>query len=140
MAVDLYVNLRHDKIFSLEHGTFSFKFELLLDIFPHSVFEFDVFFSFIKKYYWKNWTFESFQLTVLKTCNIARREIQIVDGASSAKTGNFEANFPISNTSYQAILTPFLSLIGKNRTKHHKFHHIKRADASIKIFFQRFPT
>ena len=76
----IYVNLKHDKIFLLEHGTFSFIFELLLDIFPHSVFEFDVFFSFIKNYYWKNnWTFGNFQLTVLKTCHIARREIQIVD-------------------------------------------------------------
>ena len=82
--------------FNVESWTISFKLELLFAILPHSVFEFDLLFSFTNIYL-ENWT-EVSKIFDWLDClfwnrNIAWREIQIADELRRQNLTN-------SNTSY----------------------------------------
>ena len=92
LTIDFSVTFIFNWIFSLKEWTFSFKLELLFAILPHSVFEFDLLFSFTNIYL-ENWT-EVSKIFDWLDClfwnqNIARREIQIADELHRQKPGNF---------------------------------------------------
>ena len=55
LMIDFSVTFIFNWIFSLKEWTFSFELELLFTILPHSVFEFDLLFSFTNIYL-ENWT------------------------------------------------------------------------------------
>ena len=81
------------RYFHIKNALFSFKLELLLAMSSHYGIEFGILFNFTQRILERNWSFGKFWLIVLI---IARREIQIVDVTSSAKSSKnkkFEANF-----------------------------------------------